>query len=302
MRIAITGGAGFVGRHLAARLEGPVIVSRRAGIDIDDVDALTAAFQGVDAIAHCAGINREFGEQTYDRVHVQGTRNVIEAARRAGVTRIVMLSFLRARPGVGSGYHESKWEAEELIRASGLEYTILKAAVIYGPGDHMIDHVTRAVRTWPVFFTVGLRGRTVRPIPVDDLVDVLVAALDGRIDEPTVAVMGAEELPLSDAVRRIARVAGRRPLFVPVPVWVIRIVAQLTEWLMTVPLVAKAQAQILSEGVAEPRPWAPEPADDIRPHGPFSEQSIRAAMPDAGPFCVRDLRLGRRWARRGAIA
>ena len=216
MRIAITGGTGFVGRHLAARLDpaDTVVVSRRTGVDIDDVDALAAAFAGCDVVVHAAGINREIGDQTFQRVHVEGTRAMIEAARRAGVKRIVMVSFLRARPDCGSGYHETKWAAEELIRHSGIDHTILKASMIYGSGDHMVDHVTRAVRTWPVFGTVGFRERTVRPIPVADFVDVMVAAAEGRIPDPTVAVMGAEELALGAAVRRVAHVAGKRPLFV----------------------------------------------------------------------------------------
>jgi NADH dehydrogenase len=297
MRVAITGGTGFVGRHLAERLDPTetVIVSRRTGTSIHDVDALATAFAGCDAVAHCAGINREIGDQTFESIHVDGTRAVIEAARRAGVKRIVMLSFLRARPGSGSGYHDTKWAAEELLRHSGLEHTILKAGMIYGPGDHMVDHVTRAVRTLPVFATVGYRERNVRPVPVADAVDVLVAAVEGRIAEPTVAVMGAEELEFGAAVRRIARIAGRRPVYVRAPVWSIRALAQLTEWLMVTPLLAKAQAQMLAEGVNEPAPPAPELPEALRPSRLFDEASIRAAMPD-GRFGLSDLRLSR-WIR-----
>lgn len=291
MKVAITGGTGFVGRHLAERL-GPdsVVISRRTGVDVDDVDALAAAFAGCDAVAHCAGINREIGDQTFQRVHVDGTRAVIEAAKRAGVRRIVMLSFLRARPECGSAYHETKWEAEELIRASGLLHTVLKAGMIYGRGDHMIDHITRAVRTWPVFATVGFRDRRIRPIPVDDAVDVLVAALEGRVEEPTVAVMGAEELPLAEAVRRVARVVGRRPLLIPVPVFVIRGIARVAEATMQVPLLARAQAQMLAEGVNEPAPSAPELPEGQRPTLRFTEERIRAALPDEGAFGRDDLR------------
>ncbi|WP_292766412.1 NAD(P)H-binding protein [Microbacterium sp. UBA3486] len=293
MRVAITGGTGFVGRNLAERLDDAVVVSRRNGVDITDVDALASAFEGCDAVAHCAGINREIGEQTFRRVHVDGTRAVVEAARRAGVQRIVLVSFLRARPDCGSGYHESKWEAEEIVRASGIPHTILKSGMIYGPGDHMIDHVTKAVRTLPFFWTVGYRERTARPVPVEDAVDVLVAALEGRIEEPTIAVMGADEITLGEAIRRIARVAGRRPAFVPVPTWMVRALAQVTEWTMVVPLVAKAQARMLAEGVSEPAPFAPEAPLGIRPSRPFDDSGIREALPQ-GRFTLDDLRITRR--------
>lgn len=300
MRVAITGGTGFVGRNLAERLDDAIVISRRSGVEITDVDALTAAFEGCDAVAHCAGINREIGDQTFQRVHVDGTRAVVEAARRAGVQRIVLVSFLRARPDCGSGYHESKWEAEEIVRGSGIPHTILKSGMIYGPGDHMVDHVSKAVRTLPMFWTVGYRERTARPVPVEDAVDVLVAALDGRIPDPTIAVMGADEVTLGEAIRRIARVAGRRPAFIPVPTWMIRMLAQLTEWTMVVPLVAKAQARMLAEGVSEAAPFAPEAPLGIRPSRPFDDQSIREALPE-GRFTLDDLRVTRRLRRpRGA--
>ncbi|MFJ4170018.1 NAD(P)H-binding protein [Paenarthrobacter sp. NPDC089714] len=296
MRVAITGGTGFVGSHLAERLASPdtVVISRRTGVAVDDVEALTAAFEGVDAVAHCAGINREIGGQTFQKAHVDGTRAVLDAAQRAGVKRIVMLSFLRARPDCGSGYHETKWAAEELVRASGLEYTILKAGMIYGHGDHMVDHVTRAVRSLPVFATVGFRERTVRPVPVEEAVTVLIAALQGRLPDATVALLGAEELELGTAVRRIARVAGRKPLFVPVPVWTIRALAQLTEWLMVVPLVAKAQARMLAEGVSMPAPYASDLPDELKPRLLFDEDRIRAALPE-GKFGLKDLRIVNWW-------
>jgi uncharacterized protein YbjT (DUF2867 family) len=302
MRIAITGGTGFIGRNLAAALDpaDTVIISRRTGVEIDDVDALAAAFAGCDAVAHCAGINREIGDQNFQRVHVEGTRAVIEAARRVGVKRIVMVSFLRARPDCGSPYHETKWAAEELVRHSGIDHTILKASMVYGPGDHMVDHVSRAVHTWPFFATVGYHPRTVRPVPVADMVGVLRAALEGRIADPTVAVMGSEELPLPDAVRRVARVNDRRVLYIPVPVWSIKVLAQLTEWVMVVPLVAKAQAQMLAEGVSEPEPWAPEAPVGIRPSHAFDEASIREALPHEGRFGLDDLRVTRWWRARRA--
>ncbi|MFB2598214.1 NAD-dependent epimerase/dehydratase family protein [Herbiconiux sp. P17] len=311
MKIAITGGSGFVGRHLAGRYpdDEVVAISRRTGFDIDDVDGLTVAFQGCDVVAHCAGINRELPDegQTYERIHVQGAVAVVEAAKRAGVKKILLLSFLRARPDCGSPYHESKWAAEELIRASGLDYTILKAGMIYGHGDHLADHLSHTVQTIPVFGTVGLREKPIRPIPVAELVDVLVAAAGGRMPRETVVVTGAEELLLSKAVRRVAAVLGRRVLVVPLPVWGIRMLAWVWERTMTVPLVARSQARMLAEGVSEP--WGPvtELPADLAPRIPFDEASIRAALPAPGGFGRRDLRCARRSAveyrkRRGLLA
>lgn len=296
MRIAITGGTGFVGRHLAERFAADevVVVSRRTGVDVDDVAALAEAFAGCDAVAHLAGINREIGEQTYDRVHRAGTAAVIEAARIAGVRKVVMLSFLRARPGCGSEYHESKWDAEELVRASGLDYAILKAGMIYGRGDHLVDHLSRVVQTIPVFASVGLRERSISPIPVEELVDVLVAALGGRLPRSTVAVRGAETLLLSKAVRRVAALVGRRVVVVPMPVAFHRMLGLLTEATMRVPLVATAQVRMLAEGVTHAAPPTAELPDDLLPRQPFDQARISAALPPRGGFTLADLRLGRR--------
>src|ERR1044072_1627565 len=220
MRIAITGATGFVGSHLTTRLtgEGHEVVSptRR---DLNDVAQLTAAFAGCEGIAHCAGVNREIGDQTFARVHVEITRNVVEASKNAGVEKIVFVSFLRARPHCGSPYHESKWEAEEIVRNSGLDYTVIKAGIVYGRGDHMLDHLSHALHTFPMFGLVGLKSKSIRPLAIEDLVHVLRAALvDRRMKRQTIALLGPEEIYLSEAVRRVAEVVGKRPLMLPVPV------------------------------------------------------------------------------------
>lgn len=295
MRIAITGGTGFVGRHVAERFDAAdvVAISRRTGVDVDDVDALTAAFEGCDVIVHAAGINREIGDQTYERVHVEGTRKVVEAAKRSGAKKIILLSFLRARPECGSAYHESKWAAEEIIRASGLDYTILKAGMIYGHGDHLVDHLSHTVQTLPLFATVGFREKPIRPIPISDLVDVVVAAARGRLERQTVAVVGAEELTMTEAVHRVARLVGRRVLVVPAPVWALYALGQVTEWTMTVPLVATAQVRMLAEGVSEPWGDVDELPDDLRPATRFTDEAILAAMPPRGGFGWKNLRVAR---------
>jgi uncharacterized protein YbjT (DUF2867 family) len=309
MKIAITGGTGFVGSHLAHALprEGHqvVIIARGADkrnttirnlrhatfhpIGTGDEAKLTAAFEGCDAVAHCAGINREIGSQTYRRVHIEGTRNVVNAARQAGVKKILLVSFLRARPACASGYHESKFAAEEIVRASGLDYTIFKPGVIYGRGDHMLDHLSHAFHTFPIFALVGLREQPVRPLAVADFTHIMSAAIvHGRLSRETVHVTGPEELTLGEAVRRVARVVGKKPLLFRMPLWFHRAFGWVCERTMVIPLVSSAQVQILSEGVVKPLPICPTVPEDLRPRTPFSDNQIRAGLPEAKSFGPSD--------------
>ncbi len=164
-----------------------------------------------------------------------------------------MLSFLRARPDCGSLYHESKWAAEELVRASGLDYTIFKAGVIYGRGDHMLDHISHALHTFPAFLLVGFTPKAMRPLAVEDLVSVMVASIvNGRLSDATVPITGPEQMDLRELASRIARVSRKRPVVLPAPVWVHYAMAWVFERTMAVPLAAKAQVRILSESLAEP--------------------------------------------------
>jgi NADH dehydrogenase len=306
MKIAITGGTGFVGRHLAQHLlslgHQPVLLARGRDLrhapaapvihtDLSDPGLLAEAIRGCNAIAHCAGINREIGSQTYRRIHIEGTRNLIEAARRAGVPRLLSLSFLRARPDCGSPYHESKFQAEELLRQSGLDYTILKAGMIYGRGDHMLDHLSHTLFTLSLFATVGFRERPIRPAAIDDVTRIIAAALTaGRLSRQTVFVLGPETLPLSEAVRRVAATLNRRVWILPAPVVFHRILAAICERTMAIPLVARAQVRMLAEGFLEAAPAADALPDDLKPQLRFTSSQIRQGLPDPGPFTCADLR------------
>ena len=316
MRIAVTGGSGFVGGHTARTLlaggDDVVVIARRTNAalfpdgahvtwvtaDIDDKTALSRAIDGCDAVVHCAGINLERGPQTYETVHVRGTEAVVGAARAAGLKRIALVSFLRARPACGSGYHESKWAAEEIVRRSGIPYTVLKPGVIYGRGDHMLDHLSRAFRTFPVFLLVGFSSqRLIRPVAVADVARILAAAThDDRLAGLTVPVLGPEQLTLSAAVQRVARVAGCHPVFLPAPLVAHRLLSWWSERLMTVPLVSAAQVRILAEGLVEPV-LAPDhlPAD-LEPITPFSAEAIRGGLPPPERFHRDDFRLFNRTA------
>ena len=313
MKVAITGGTGFVGVMLARELlehgHEVVLISRGVrvpeGIEthreggrcrlmptgLDNQDSLTEAFRGCGAIAHLAGINREVGPQTYQRVHVDGTRNVVGAAAAAGVPHITCLSFLRARPDCGSKYHQSKWEAEEIVRSSGIAHTIVKAGVIYGRGDHMVTHLSQSLHTGPLFGLVGFNDTFLSPVAGEDVAKILAsAAVERTLDNKTISVIGPERMTLREAVARVGETIGVRPVFIKLPVFFHYVLAQCFELVMNVPLIAKAQVRILSEDLTEALPEAELPPDGLQPSRRFVPEQIRAALPDRKRFGAEDFR------------
>ncbi|MEA2536970.1 MAG: hypothetical protein QOF11_1204 [Chloroflexota bacterium] len=113
-----------------------------------------------------------------------------------------------------------------------LSYTVVKAGVVYGRGDHMLHHRSRAFHSFPVLGLVGLPDRPVRPVAVDDVARMLVAAGvgDERLANRTIVALGPDELPLGTAVRRVAHVVGRRPVFVRLPIAAQLLLATVAEW------------------------------------------------------------------------
>jgi NADH dehydrogenase len=299
MKIAITGGTGFIGRHVARDLasRGHQVIAIARGqytrnsqplegatfvaLDANDTDKLTQAFKGCDAVIHCAGTSVEDAQQTFERLHVEGTRSAVHAAERAYVKKFVLVSYLSVRPNIKSEYHTTKWRGEEIVRSSKLNFTILKAGLIYGQGDHLLNNLSNLFRKMPIFAAVGFREKSVRLIAVEDLVDVIRASLDeNRFSRQTVAVLGPEEFPFSQAARRIARAMGKPFLLVlPFPVFFHRILAFVSERFMPKPLITKSQVQMLADGISMATPESVPLPEELKPKTLFTEEQIRKGLP-----------------------
>lgn len=300
MKIAITGGTGFIGRHLAhdliARGHEVIVIARGlysrntepiegatfVAMDANNAEKLQEVFTGCDAVAHCAGTSVEDGRQTFEQLHVHGTRSAVMTAEKAGVKKFVLVSYLNVRPNTQSAYYTTKWQGEEIVRASKLNYTILKAGLVYGQGDHLLHNLGNLLRKLPVFATVGLRERTVRLVAVEDLVKIISAALldEKRLSRQTVAAIGPEEFPFSTAARRISRAMGKPILLVlPFPVFFQRLLAWFSERFMPKPLITKSQVQMLADGISKPLPDSQMLPEDMAPKTLFSEEQIRKGLP-----------------------
>jgi len=282
MKVLVTGGTGFVGqavlaalreaghparvlvrdassphaRELVARLSAEAVVG-----DVLDPDSLRRAVPGCDAVIHLVGIISEIGRNTFENAHTTATRNVVTAAQAAGASRYVHMSALGTRPNAGSRYHQTKWAAEEIVRASGLAWTIFRPSLIFGPGDHFTRLFAALARWSPVLPVMGSGQGLLQPVAVEVVALAFVRALTAPAAVGcTFDLCGPERVSFNHVLDAILAVTGRRRLKIHVPLALARIQARLLEGIFP-PLFGRAaplnrdQLLMLQEdNVGDPRP------------------------------------------------
>src|SRR5688572_14904867 len=155
----------------------------------------------------------------------------------------------------------------------------------------MLDHLAHAFKTFPVFALVGMKDQAIRPTAVEDVVRILAAALlEGRLPRTTVAVVGPEIMTLKEAVTRVARAVGKVPPMIRLLIWVHWFLASSFELTMKIPLLARAQLRILSEGITDVLPYAEPLPEDLEPRISFTQDQITKGLPTLKAFSLKDLR------------
>ncbi len=235
---------------------------------------------GCDAIVNLVGIKRESGTQTFERVHVEATRNLIDATKALGIRRFVHISVVCSRPDPKSAYHDTKWRAEELVRHSGLNFTILKPGVIYGHGDDMITHLVKMIRFAPVFPVVGKGTSILQPVHAEDVAQAVVAAFERPVSiGKSYDLVGPKRLTLREVVRTVAEGVGLPVRIVNTPIWFQRAAVRVMNCLFANPLSTPAQLQMLINGLyGDPEPARTDLGVEPRP---FTAEQVREL---AGPI------------------
>lgn len=256
--VLVTGASGFVGRHTVPALidAGHRVVAlvrsqasadsvserltpaQRAGIetrigDVTLVHTLPAALDGVEAVLHLVAIPRDFrGGADLRLVNTEGTRAVVEAMKSAGVQRLVHMGAMGVEDVPDLHYASSKAKAETLIRESGLDWTILKPSLQFGPGDGFFNIIASLIRMSPGVVPVPGRGDSrFQPVAVKDVARTAVASLaDPATIRQSFDLGGPRYWTYREITQEVLRALGKRRVIVPMPVPLIRLVAGASEF------------------------------------------------------------------------
>jgi NADH dehydrogenase len=199
-------------------------------------------------VVDLVGIIQEHPPQvTFENVHVVGTRTVVAACLATSVQKLVYISALGADLQGPTRYYQTKAQAEELIKASGLSYTILRPSLMFGQGAGFTQQLVQQIKRWPVIPIVGSGLYQFQPIAVDVTADCVVKALPSLTDNRIYDLVGPEFLSLAEITQRLAENLNIVKPKIHVPVWLLKIVAGLEALGVKVPI-TRDQLVMLTRG------------------------------------------------------
>lgn len=262
--ILITGATGYIGRHLVARLaqqgERPRCLVRdpkRAATilpagsvefaqgDTTQPATLAAATRDIDTIIHAAFITADHKQSAgnhYETTNVEGTANLIKAARVADVKRIIEISGLGTKPDKPGSYMQGRYLAERMLKESGLDWTIIQPSVLFGKDAPFIKGLADLIRTSPVVPLIGGGNIMFQPIYVEDVVTIIIKVLQEpeRTTNKTYVIGGPEYYSFTQVINMLLRAMHKNRIKAPAPRPLVGIGAAVMEAVFPKPPLTKA--------------------------------------------------------------
>ena len=268
--VLVLGGTGFVGRHLIPRLSAAghrvTVIARRRHearhlillptvqvVEGDPLDPreLDVRMRGVTAVVNLIGILNEHGRETFASVHAEGARKVVDACTRAGVARLVHMSAINADPAGPSLYLRSKGEAEAIVAASGLAWTIFRPSVMFGREDAFLNLFAKLLRLFPAL-ALAAPDAKFAPVHVGDVAHCFAHALD---DDATIGqrynLCGPNVYTLEQLVRFVGEQTGRKRPILRLGPALSRLQARLLELVPGTPMTRDNLASMQRDAVCD---------------------------------------------------
>ena len=267
MKIFVAGGTGFVGEHLVTELQKSghtvrLLLHSRKTLpgeseqvvgDVTRLESFTESTSGCDAIINLVGIIRETPSRdiTFKRMHVTATANMLAAATAYGISRYLQMSALGTRPSAVSAYHQTKWQAEEFVRASKLDWTIFRPSLIYGPHDAFVNMLAAQLRLAPVMPVIGSGSYRLQPIHADDVARCFTQALEmPETIGKTYELCGNDRLSYEALLDMIADVLGKhRPMKPHLPLGLMKLVIPVLQKAPQFPITTNQLQMLLEESI-----------------------------------------------------
>lgn len=242
----IAGGTGFIGSHLVdalskgnyacrclVRTEERAKVCKKANFeavigDITDRKSLEGRLDDCDIVIHLVGIIEEKGDMTFERVHIEGTKNLIDEAKKANIKHIFYQSALGASTNSFAKYYRTKAGAEEIVRTSGIPYTIFRPSLVIGRGDGFTEKLKELVHLGPVVPIPGSGKGKFQPIYVEDWVRCFMTVFSdaSRIAHYALRIYefgGPEHLTYDEIVLQLMEVMNIHKPLLHIPVKLIKL-------------------------------------------------------------------------------
>jgi uncharacterized protein YbjT (DUF2867 family) len=294
MKVFVTGSTGFVGNHVLHtlldrghqvralvrpgseyKLKQPDKVEVIAGEVTESAD-LIQGMKGCDAAIHLVGIIRAFPSQdiTFERLHTEATANVVAAAKEAEVPRLLHMSALGAREDGSTPYLRTKFAAEELVRQSGLNYTIFRPSLIFGRGGEAIKMFGDMVKKYVVPI-IGDGQYRFQPVSVTTVAQGFEKALEPETaKDQTLDVGGPDNVSFDEIMDTLARVMGKSIVKIHMPVLPLRLATSALQHAPGYPLTMDQITMLLEGSTCDEKPFY-----ELLGLEPISlEQTIREAI------------------------
>ena len=273
-KIFLTGGTGFVGRQIIRDLNQKGYSLRcliRKGTeskfplkdnietvfgDIRDSETLKGKLEGTDAVIHLVGIIREFPGRgiTFQKVHFQGSKNMIDIAIQEGVKKFILMSALGADTSAKTPYHKTKAQAEDYLKSSGLSFTIFKPSIIFGTEDQFVNTFAQMRKKAPFIPVIGDGQYQLQPISVKNLSEAFVKSLElPSAENQTFNAGGPDRLAFDAILDLIGEASGKKVRKIHVPVWMFKPVVILMQRLPSFPITLDQMDMLLSGNTCDER-------------------------------------------------
>ena len=275
MKVFVTGGTGFVGQEVIRQLRNsqhsvralvrtarPELFSAEietVNADATQVDSLNTLLEGCDAVIHLVGIIREFPARniTFARLHVDSTRNLLQAASEQGVPRFLHMSANGSRADASTDYHKTKWAAEELVRQSALDWTIFRPSLIFGAADQFVNLLAQLIGKLPIIPVMGDGQYRIQPVSVSDVAAGFVKALETpESSGQTYHCGGPKAYSYDEILDLIGLALGKTKVCkLHHPLWMMKPVVSVMQSLPQFPMTSDQLQMLLEGNCCDPTDW-----------------------------------------------